>query len=216
MTQESLAVPFQLQQCSKGIGMNGSHECSVCRDCVTHMGDKADASPICKRTLTPEHSLTTQQLTQSDGKEWFTCSVSSQRFLCLQNLVTHESTHMDERPFQSYGCSVTFMWKVLLTSHMLTHVGEGLHKCDMCSLQFTHKATLSHHRHMCEKPYMCELCPSTFCRKKSLDRHKQLHARGVDLCHCNELARRLHRGSLGAAPAVPCNIKVSHMPPVFS
>lgn len=66
----------------------------------------------------------------------------SQRFLCLQSLATHESTHMDKRSFQSYGCSVTFMWKVLLTSHMLTHIGEGLHKCDMCSLKFTHKATL--------------------------------------------------------------------------
>ncbi|XP_065287983.1 zinc finger protein 525-like [Dermacentor albipictus] len=132
-------------QVNKGIGVNESHKCNVCRPCVTHMSDKADASPICEQTLTPEHSHTAQQLMQYDGKEQFTC-------------------HAQEHP---HGLEPVHVQRV--TSHMLMHISERLHKF--------------------EKPYKSELGPSAFCHKRSLDSHKQLHAYGVDLCHCQEYGK---------------------------
>ncbi|XP_037555441.1 zinc finger protein 90 [Dermacentor silvarum] len=47
--------------------------------------------------------------------------------------------------------------------------------------------------HTAEMRFACELCPSKFRRKTSLDRHKQLHERGVDLCHCPECGKTFER-----------------------
>ncbi|KAH7935109.1 hypothetical protein HPB52_004353 [Rhipicephalus sanguineus] len=49
------------------------------------------------------------------------------------------------------------------------------------------------HVHTGEMPYACQVCPSKFRMKVSLDRHKQLHARGVEMCHCPECGKTFER-----------------------
>lgn len=62
-------------------------------------------------------------------------------------------------------------------SHVLIHLGEKPHQCQVCCMKFRSKSTLSSHtvRHTGEKPYLCEICDKKFSQKSSLTKHLHLH-----------------------------------------
>ncbi|XP_018415077.1 PREDICTED: zinc finger protein 774-like [Nanorana parkeri] len=136
-------------------------------------------------TLTVKEELNDIEYYQEQpvSKMELKCSICSEMFHFVSELMFHEQLHNGNSRFDCQLCGRQFQSSSNLKDHYNAHTGERPYKCELCAKAFTQSSSLLAHKrtHTIEKPYKCEVCGRLFKDASNFIKHRRLHGETLEL-----------------------------------
>ncbi|XP_068112080.1 oocyte zinc finger protein XlCOF7.1-like [Hyperolius riggenbachi] len=131
----------------------------------------------CGKSFLQESDLVRHQITHVELKP-YVCSACGKAYGKKSNLLRHQRIHDTERLFSCSECGKCFLRKSVLVEHQRMHTGEKKYRCSECGKCFQWRSSHFYHirKHRGVMPLSCSECGKCFAQKSHLVQHQKLHA----------------------------------------